>query len=232
MSTSTFDQATHALTVIGQQKPDNDTLQFMWPYLTDLVKAANQRTLPLRSDFRCYLALEPKLVAPFQSPLECVTNLLVCGEKHFVPANHLRKGKINEGKIVYVDSTLKALMRGVVERNVSSDYLYVARLVRPVKCSDIDDDVRDRRAYFSDIWESVTYQSRGEKGGALHVDGKDNLFRILVNGGRWLVNAVFDDLFGEDGWRFQAYRTEDSARELNTNGFVLYRNLVSIASAD
>lgn len=60
MSTATFHQATHTLTIIGQQEPTNEQLRVLHDgYLSDLVLGIKEGTMPPRDDFRKLLGLPP-----------------------------------------------------------------------------------------------------------------------------------------------------------------------------
>jgi hypothetical protein len=62
MSTNngSFDQATHTLTIIGQQEPTDDHLRVLHDgYLADLMLGIKEGTLPPRDDFRKLIGLPP-----------------------------------------------------------------------------------------------------------------------------------------------------------------------------
>ncbi|MEK7611820.1 MAG: hypothetical protein AAB407_00520 [Patescibacteria group bacterium] len=60
MSTSTFPQAAHTLTLIGQHDPSSEDLRVLHDgYLTDLIQAIQGGTVPDRSAFRKFVGLGP-----------------------------------------------------------------------------------------------------------------------------------------------------------------------------
>ena len=60
MSSGTFGQATHCLTIIGQQEPTDDHLRVLHDgYLSDLVLGIKEGKVPPRDDFRKLLGLGP-----------------------------------------------------------------------------------------------------------------------------------------------------------------------------
>lgn len=60
MSNCTFGQATHSLTIIGQQEPTSDHLRVLHDgYLADLMLSIKEGKVPPRDDFRKLLGLPP-----------------------------------------------------------------------------------------------------------------------------------------------------------------------------
>ncbi|MEK7589035.1 MAG: hypothetical protein AAB479_00185 [Patescibacteria group bacterium] len=59
--TSTFGQAAHTLTIIGQQQPTAEDLKVLHDgYLADLIRAIKNGTVPVREDFQKTLGLRPE----------------------------------------------------------------------------------------------------------------------------------------------------------------------------
>ena len=61
-TTAYFGQATHTLTIIGQQEPTEEHLRTLHNgYLADLMRAIRSGTIPRRDDFQKFLGLLPEL---------------------------------------------------------------------------------------------------------------------------------------------------------------------------
>ncbi len=73
MSNATFGQASHSLTIIGQQNPSADDLRILHDgCLADLVQAIQARTVPNRDEFRKFLGLiplEPRIMVDYTKSL-------------------------------------------------------------------------------------------------------------------------------------------------------------------
>lgn len=144
----------------------------------------------------------PPILLPFRT-------ISVVGSSRFIPGEKIRVGTVDGVKIVYVDSTLEALMKGLIEENIPPANLRVERLARRANSSEISDELAERLAFFSDLWELVKLQPRGEKG-TLHIDGQANLIKIQIGGFVWLVSARFGYWDVEHGWGFDAYQAASS----------------------
>src|SRR3989344_5485494 len=146
----------------------------------------------------------PPLLLPFRT-------VQISGTSRFVPSEKIREGTDKEigVKVVYVSAEVVALTKGVVEENVGPANLRIDRLSRTATCSEIDVALAGRYSCFSDLWELVKLQPKGEAG-LLHVDGKANLIKIKVAGVVWLVNANFDHWDDERGWYFSACQAVSS----------------------